>query len=136
MSAYDFSNDEFPDDERRPYKLIRWCFLDCCYIYCAGKIHGRSHGQGGGWVKNESEYSYAYSQEEYAYSRPIEKLMLEVISIILNAGRDPETVEPYHRRKIASILEKHDLQDMLKELPDNERCEFEHDLRLLKIISS
>ncbi|MFC5476373.1 hypothetical protein [Paraherbaspirillum soli] len=127
---YDFFKDVFPDGERIPYKLMRWWFLDCYYTYCRSKIHHHSE-----WSKNEHEIAYAYEQQEFAYFNPTEQIMLEVLFLIFNAGRGPETVDPYHRGKIAKILEAHDLNEMLVALPEDERLEFKSDLQLLKILS-
>lgn len=132
---YDFiNNGDFPDDERAPYRLIRWWLLDCYYTYCRSKLHTRSHGKGGAWSPNEHELGYAYEQFEDAFEEPIEQLMLEVLALVLNAGRGPETVEPYHYGRIAEILEKQSLSEMLKDLQGEELREFEHDLKLLKLL--
>lgn len=133
---YDFiNNGDFPDDERAPYRLIRWWLLDCYYTYCRSKVHTKNLGKGGGnWSPHEHEIGYAYEQNEDAFQQPIERLMLEVLTLVLNAGRGPETVGPYHHAKIAAILEKNNLNEMLNGLPDEERREFEHDLKLLKLL--
>ncbi len=132
MSAYDFFNDEFPDDERVPYKLMQWLVLKYCYTICRRAIKDR-YGKIWKWA---DEYTQACHESyfESTSALPIEQLMFEVFILIMLGGRGTETVERSHYGKIASILEKHDLQAMLNELPDNERFEFEHDLRLLKLI--
>jgi hypothetical protein len=132
MIEYDFFNDEFPDDERVPYKLIRWWFLGGAYRNCQ---HAYRENQG--WQKRwADEYLGSYEQYESAFDRPIEKLMLEVLLLIMVAGRNSqyEKFEPYHRAKIAAILEKNDLSEMLKTLSGEELSEFEHDLKLLKLM--
>lgn len=134
MIKYDFENGEWPDDERTPYKLMRWWFLDCYYTYSRSKIHYNAR-LNKGWVANEHEIGYAYEQYESAYRMPIEKVMLEVLCLILNGGRGLEQFDSHHRKLIGQILEKNNLQDMLKELPKEERNEFEHDLKLLGIMS-
>ena len=132
---YDFENGQLPDGERRTYKLIRWWLLDCYYSYCRTKLHLRNLGtKEWEWSVSEHEVGYAYEQCEYCFDRPIEQLMLEVLTLILNAGRGPITVDSYHRRKIAAVLEKNDLHKMLHTLPAEERSEFEHDLKLLYLM--
>lgn len=129
---YDFFKDDLPDDERVPYKLMRWWLLDCYYIYCRGRIKG-SKRWNMPWVEDEHELAYAYEEYEFAYSRPIEKLMLEVLTLVLDAGRGPKLFELAHRAKIAEVLKNNVLSEMLAQLPNDERREFEYDLALLDI---
>lgn len=129
---YDFFKDNFPDDERVPYKLMRWWLLDCYYIYCRGRIK-ESKRWNLPWQQNEHELGYAYEQCEFAYSRPIEVLMLEVLALLLDAGRGSKLFEIEHRAKIAEVLKNNVLSEMLSQLPKEERSEFEYDLALLDI---
>jgi hypothetical protein len=132
MTEYDFFNDEFPDDERVPYKLIRWWFLGGAYRYCQ-----HAYGENHGWHKHwADEYSGSYEQYESAFDHPLEKLMLEVLLLIMVSGRNAqyERFESYHRAKITAILEKNDLGEMLKMLQGDELNEFKYDLRLLKLM--
>ena len=133
---YDFiNNGDFPDGERVPYRLIRWWVLDCYYSYCRHKLHSKNlEKESGYWSTNESEIGYAHEQCENIFRLPIEELMLEVLTLILRAGRGPKQAEPYHRAKIAMILERNDLSEMLKNLPIDELREFEHDLKLLNLL--
>ena len=131
---YDFiNNGDFPDEQRTPYRLVRWWLLDCYYTYCRSKIRN-TKTWGKGWLPNEHEIHWAYEQCEFLYQYPIEQLMLEVLTLILNAGRGPSTVELYHRSKIAAILKENDLREMLQNLPVEVRNEFEHDLKLLNLM--
>jgi hypothetical protein len=132
MTKYDFFNDEFPDNERVPYRLIRWWFLGGVYRYCQ-----HAYRENYGWHRHwADEYSGAYEQYKDAFDRPIEKLMLEVLLLILVTGRNAqyEKFESYHRAKIAGILEENNLGEMLKTLSGEELSEFEHDLKLLKLM--
>jgi hypothetical protein len=131
---YDLINDgDFPDDERVPYRLMRWWFLDCYYTYCRTKIRSIKKWNNG-WLVGEHEIGYAYEQCESIYKRPIERLMFEVLTLVLNAGRGPANVEPYHRAKIAAILAEHDLGELVKTLHGKELQEFTRDLELLGLI--
>ncbi len=132
MTAYDFFNDEFPDDARIPYKLIRWWFLGGAYRSCQHAFQDNY-----GWKKPwADEYVASYEQYESAFNLPIENLMLEVLVLIMVAGRNSryEKFEPYHRSKIAALLKNHDLNKMLIDLPQEERSEFEYDLKLLHLM--
>ena len=134
MSKYDFESDDWPDGERVSYKLMRWWFLSNCYTYCQAKIQSDERWNKG-WASNEHEIGYAWEQLESAFSLPIENLMLEIICLVLNAGRGPKQFELITRERITQILSEHNLQDLLKELPKEEREEFERDLKLLKVMT-
>ncbi|MCH7344729.1 hypothetical protein LZ017_15215 [Pelomonas sp. CA6] len=129
---YDFENDRFSDeDERRTYKIIRWWLLDCYYTYCRSHLHARKLGKGGGWAPDEHEIGYAYEQCEDSFRLPIEQVMFEVLALVLSGGRGSEE---YPRAKIATILAKHDLGEMLATLQGEELREFTHDLKLLGLM--
>lgn len=126
----------WPDDQRAPYALIMLRLSDLCKNYCRGRISDLFGKQKAfaKWVPGESELGYAYEQDECAYSFPIEELMLEVATLILDGGRsfESELWMNYHRSKIKAILQKNDLQAMLAQLPQPERDYFESDLKLLE----
>lgn len=128
---YDFENDDWPDDARVPYSLIRWWFFKAAYSCCYSSIHynNRWHSSPLG---NQREYTWAYEQSE-GYSRPIEKLMLEVVALIVYAGRASKQEEGAHRQAIADILKTHELKTLLSELPEDERKEFVADMETLEI---
>ncbi|MFG9943215.1 hypothetical protein ACG3RN_20975 [Pseudomonas aeruginosa] len=58
------------------------------YNYCRVKLNHQSP-----WVEGESEVGYAYSELENSFDLPIEKLMLEVLALILSAGRFSDKVK-------------------------------------------
>lgn len=124
---------DLPDSERSPYWLIRQGLFDCYYTYCRGKIKGIKKW-GKEWLPNEHEIHWAYEQFELSYQYPVEKLMLEVLTLILNAGRGPSSIDVYHRTKIIEILMHKNLHEVLQVLPAEERSEFEFDLKLLDLI--
>ena len=105
---YDFESDQWPNEARVPYKLIRWWLLDCYYVYCQARIRPSKQPRKP-WGENEHEIGYAYEQYQSAYQMPIERLMLEVLTLILNAGRGPVQLDSFHRKKIAEILAVNDL---------------------------
>jgi hypothetical protein len=127
----------WPDDQRVPYALIMLRLSERCKHYCQSKLKGLLNPAAKGptgWRPNENGLAWAYEQVECAYSFPIEELMLEVASMILDGGRSFESEQwmNYHRAKIQAILQKNDLQAMLAELPQPERDYFESDLKLLE----
>lgn len=60
--------------------------------------------------------------------------MLAVINLILMAARGPEHVEAYHQKEINQILSAHPLEELLKELGEEERKDLLYDMKLLKLI--
>ena len=136
MSKYDFESDYWPDDERLPYKLMQWFFFQSAYQGCKS---GLSHQAK--WQEKilgcAAEYAWAYEQSESLY-QPIESLMREVIALIANAGRHENENDDYTEsryERIHAILENNNLQDLLKDLPKEEREEFERDLKLLNVMT-
>ncbi|CAI8816785.1 MULTISPECIES: Imm2 family immunity protein [Pseudomonas] len=113
-------------EERVTYGEIRAWFLGSYYNYCRVKL---SHQYP--WIEGESEVGYAYSELENSFDLPIEKLMLEVLSLILSAGRSSEKVQKYHQDAISELLRKIDLSSVLEELPPDEAAELVGDLRVL-----
>ncbi|MCG8906197.1 MULTISPECIES: Imm2 family immunity protein [Pseudomonas] len=115
-------------EERVTYSEIRTWFLGCYYNYCRVKIKSNSP-----WVEGESEVGYAYSELENSFDLPVENLMLEVLALILGAGRSSDKSQKYHRDAISELLGKESLSDMLEVLPEEEAEEFKADLKLLEL---
>lgn len=59
----------------------------------------KAHG-----LREKSEVGYAYSELENSFDLPIEKLMLEVLALILSAGRSSDKVKRYHLDIIHGLL--------------------------------
>lgn len=119
--------------ERIDYKEIKSSFLDGCYTYCQHKINNINlHGSI--WTNNESEQAYAYELFDNAYDLPIENLMLEVVTLVLMAGRGPEQAENYHRDRIAGILSENKLDELIADISEEERKDLIYDMSLLKLI--
>ncbi|MEE4815643.1 Imm2 family immunity protein [Pseudomonas alliivorans] len=115
-------------EDRVTYGKIRAWFLGSYYSYCKVKLSHQSS-----WTEGESEVGYAYGEFENAFELPIEKLMLEVIALILSAGRSPGKVKKYHLDAISKLLEEIELSSILEDLPSDEMAELKDDLRLLGI---
>ncbi|MBD9456642.1 immunity protein Imm2 [Pseudomonas sp. PDM05] len=115
-------------EERVTYAEIRAWFLGSYYSYCRVKLRHRS-----AWVEGESEVGFAYSELENSFDLPVEKLMLEILALVLSAGRSSESVKKYHMDAALKLIEQIDLSSMLKELPPEEAADLVEDLRLLGI---
>jgi hypothetical protein len=110
--------------DRVTYYEMRSWLLDCYYDYCRSKVrHGR------GWVDGEYEFAYAYDEFRTSFSSVIESLMLEVLTLVLAAGRGVGI--DFHRENINSILQGVDIYDLVAELQDDERSDFMIDLQAL-----
>ena len=59
--------------------------------------------------------------------------MLEILAIVLSAGRSSESVKKYHMDAALKLIEQIGLSFMLKELPPEEAEDLVEDLRLLGI---
>ncbi|MCP1443231.1 hypothetical protein J3D54_002363 [Pseudomonas sp. GGS8] len=115
-------------EERVTYGEIRAWFLGSYYSYCRVKLSHQSP-----WAEGESEAGYAYSELENSFDLPIEKLMLEVLALILSAGRSSEKIQKYHLDVISGLLKQIELPSVLEELPSDEAAELIEDLRLLDL---
>ncbi|MET3432443.1 hypothetical protein ABIC71_001929 [Herbaspirillum seropedicae] len=130
---YDFERDELREGERVPYKVIQWRLLNNYYFFCRLALVGESGFKN---IRDAhlNRIVFAYQKCEEIYSRPIEKLMLEVLTLVLDAGRSKNIFEKTHRQKIRYILENNNFGEMLLYLPEEEKRTFEADLDLLKIV--
>ncbi|MGI4848928.1 MAG: hypothetical protein ACRYGK_12430 [Janthinobacterium lividum] len=115
-------------EERVRYQEMRSWLLNCYYNYCRSKLIGQRD-----WVAEESETAYAYDQFSNAFDSPLENLMLEVLSLILDGGRFPQ-FGIYHRTKIAEILRFSNLNDLLADVHAVEAEEFLQDMKILQLI--
>ncbi|WP_224718353.1 hypothetical protein [Pectobacterium versatile] len=79
-------------EERVNYEEIKNSLLRYYYIYCRNKIESFNR-RDEKWAEHESEIGYAYYQFENAYELDIENLMLDVVTLVLMAGRGLQQVE-------------------------------------------
>lgn len=119
--------------DRVDYYEIKKDFLECCYDGCRQKLKNIARGTSG-VPKEEDGIGYASYQYEGVYQLPIEQLMLAVINLILMAARGPEHVEMYHRKEIKQILSAHPLDELIKELGEEEREDLLCDMKALQLI--
>ncbi|MBS4429593.1 hypothetical protein E2566_00340 [Pectobacterium punjabense] len=115
------------------YKEIKESFLIKYYDCCRNMIFVKNKGKE---IENIyfQEIGYAYDQAEGSYYFPIENLMLEVLSLIMIAGRGPEITERYHREMIEKILVEHPLEQLLEEITEEEKSDLLYDMSLLGLI--
>lgn len=113
-------------EERVTYGEIRAWFLGSYYNYCRVKLSHQSP-----WGEGESEAGYAYSELENSFEIPVEKLMLEVLALVLSAGRFSEKVKKYHLDNISGLLSEIDISATLDSLPSDEAAELIADLKIL-----
>jgi len=110
------------------YYEILYLFLSAYHGCCRNKFNSTGHADK--WLKNENEVGYAYEGLEDVHYNPVEKLMLEIVSMILEAKRGPVQFIPYKKEVIGEIFKSHCLSELLSILPGNERLEFKADLWL------
>jgi hypothetical protein len=118
-------------EERVAYEVIRQWIFNCYYGLCRSKLK-----QNKKWAAGESEIGYAYYNLDTAFELPIERPMLEVLMLILDAGRGSEEFHIHTRSVISEILKNNDFDQMVSCLPEDEKKEFLHDCKLVKIIPS
>jgi hypothetical protein len=121
------------NSERIDYYEIKRDFLDCCYAGCRAMLSDITAGNSQ-WPEGTDERGYASYQYEGVYQLPIEQLMLAVINLILMAARGPEHVEMFHRKEIKKILSAHPLDELIKDIAEEERSDLLYDMKLLKLI--
>ncbi|KAA3667045.1 immunity protein Imm2 [Pectobacterium carotovorum] len=119
--------------ERIDYKEIKESFLIKYYDCCRNMIFVKNKGKE---IENIyfQEIGYAYDQAEGSYDFPIENLMLEVLSLIMIAGRGPEKAAKYHREMIEKILAEHPLEQLLEEITEEEKSDLLYDMSLLGLV--
>ncbi|MBR7632643.1 hypothetical protein [Janthinobacterium lividum] len=131
--SYEFLEDYLPDDMRVNYKIIKWWFFKYAYRYCRNRIE-RMDLAGDFWADNESEYAYAYEQFNYGIEQPLEYLMIQVVSLIVDSGRGSKQFCDFHRGEIDEILRLNKLEDLFLMIDDEvELKDFKCDLKVLKI---
>lgn len=119
--------------ERASFQEIKTSLLELYYVYCQQKFDS-TDSDVSIWLKDESEIGYVYGEFCDSYDLPIEKIMLEVLSLILRAGRGPEKAEQYHYKRIAEILSEHSLDDLMADIDEEERKDLLYDMKLLNLI--
>lgn len=113
-------------EERVTYQAIKVWALEAYYDFC------RDRGLVKRWSHREILGSVDYEFEN-AFERPVEKLMLSVVQLVLSGGWYAEA-ERNMRRSIEGQLAEHGLENLLADVPQEEAKLFKHDLTILKLI--
>jgi hypothetical protein len=113
-------------EHRVTYPTIKQWVMEAYFDFCRdrGVVMGRPHAEILGGV------SYEY---EGCFERPVERLMLEVVCMVLNGGWYQQPMD-YHREQIQKILVESSLENLLSDVPQEEADLFRHDLKILKLI--
>jgi hypothetical protein len=104
--------------------------LSLAYEYCRVKTRGRD-----GWVAGETEAGFARDQFDEVFDSDIENLMLEVIVLVLAAGREPPNVRQSGISRAQSLLKKVGATNLVGLLGEDDASELRHDLKILGLTS-
>ena len=121
------------DDERMTYGEIREMILECFYDCCRNILDiNQKTGEKSSY--DGLEIGYASYQYECTPFSPIEKLMFEVFTLILRAGRGPKKAEDITRKSINLILKETPLNILIEDLSDDEKRNLLYDMELLGLL--
>ncbi|MBU9848890.1 hypothetical protein [Rahnella aceris] len=114
------------NEERVTYNTLKDSALESYFDYCRDLAlkRGTTHEEIIGYV------SYTF---EDGFERLIENLMWQVILLVISGGWYPER-KKIMRSEIIIILSENNLEDMLINVPSDERKLFLHDLKILEFI--
>lgn len=113
--------------ERKTYEKSRSTFLALYRIYCRRKIRFNKD-----WIKDEHELGYALYEHENGLELPVEKLIVLVLGLLLNANK-LRTAKENILKEINNLFDQHNLSDLLDLLPAPECHDLVTDLHLLGI---
>lgn len=113
--------------KRINYETLKKWFFEDAYQWCQEKFE---NGKIGKWHQSFTEWGGALDSFEGHFDLPIENLMLNVIYIIVNAGRH-EVSHDIVLSEIDDILSKNSLNDLISGLEEEEKQEFLYDLNLV-----
>ena len=107
-------------DERVSYQTIKLWALETYFNGC------RDNALVKGWP-HEQVIGYVSYQFESTFERPIERLMWDVVLLILSAGWHARP-EQNIRNEIALCMDVYGLEELLEGVPEDEVQIFRHDL--------
>lgn len=112
---------------RESYRNIKLYYLESGYNWCKRKF---KNGKVNGKIEPIIEWSGASYDWENSYELDIEKLMLAVVEIICYAGRchKPHII---NLDNIKKILSENSIEDLVKDLEEEEKAEFLYELNLV-----
>lgn len=118
--------------ERAAYYEIRIYYLNCIHNMCISTLKGGNRPSS---LPRYNSIASASIEYQYAYDLPIEQLMLSVVELILNIGMDSHDASiPVFREEINKTIKEYTLDDLLSNIPNEEKYEFLSDLVLLDVI--
>ncbi|MEQ9877663.1 hypothetical protein ABRP92_06685 [Pectobacterium aroidearum] len=115
------------------YDDIKNNFAHACYAYCRNMVNHSTEGNNDSDM-NFPEQGFAYDALEGSFSEPIENLMLEVITIIFMGGRCTPKTESYHKEKVLDILQENNLEEMVKNLSEDDKKALLYDMQILGLV--
>ena len=116
----------YDSGDRVSYETIKALALDAYYDACRDNALMR------GWSHREVLGSVDYAFEA-VYESQIENLMLCVVQLVLSGGWYQEA-EQKMRSRISHQLATEGIDNLLREIPQEEADRFKHDLNVLKLI--
>ena len=120
-------------DERWTYDSLRWSTLKTMYQGRRNIIQDER-----AWLHPIEDVGYAYhddTPEEYLpIMSDLHKLMSSTIYLILCAGLSPELGFNKATEVVKSILSKTTIDELVKNIPDDEAHELRYDLEILGFI--
>ena len=111
---------------RETYQTIKSDALETYFEGC------RDHAIIKGW-SHENIIGYVDYQFEHSYNLPIEKLMWNVVLLVLTGGWHKEQ-EKGVRHWISDCLSQNKLELLLADVPKDEADEFMHDMKILQLV--
>lgn len=115
---------------RISYEEMGHLIFSSCQAYCRHKIHSKK-----GWLPSDEEHeiSYAYEQLDSIFQLPIEQLMLEVLVLILDAGRGSSKFLSFHKEMALKLLSTPTIDSQIDGLPAEERELLLNDMKILDL---
>lgn len=111
------------------YYEIRSSFLTNCYSYLRNKVLTRS-----AWIENETAGGFAYDQMDGAYFEDIERLMIEVVALVVDVGRSTASTHDFHFKRASQILACIGVDGLTQHLEGDELSELRYDLQLIGLL--
>lgn len=120
-------------DERWTYDSLRWSTLKAMYEGRRNILRDKR-----AWLHPIEDVGYAYHDdtpdEDLPLMPDLHRIMSETIYLILCAGLSPEVGFNKATEVIKSILAKTTIEELVKNIPENEARDLRYDLEILGFI--
>lgn len=112
-------------DQRVTYSTIKCWITDAYFDFCRDRaiVLGRPH------LEILAGISYEF---ESSFERPVERLMMEVVCMVLTGGWYQLPMK-HHQDQIQKLITENGLENLLAAVPKDEADLFRHDLKILKL---